>query len=193
MKVIMIMVRTALLLGPLAAAEKVTCRIETAAGDIRIEVYPDRAPVTAANFLRYVDAGLYDGTTFFRVLTPDNQPDNKYKIEVIQGGDVADEKCFPPIAHETTKATGLRHLDGTVSMARAEPGTASCSFFICISDQPELDCGGRRNPDGQGFAAFGQVVAGMDVVRRIQAMEKEKQYLKKPLAIISIRRQSPAK
>jgi peptidyl-prolyl cis-trans isomerase A (cyclophilin A) len=123
------------------------------------------------------------------VLTPDNQPDNDFKIEVIQGGNVADEKCFLPIAHETTKMTGLRHLDGTVSMARAEPGTASCSFFICVGDQPELDWGGRRNPDGQGFAAFGRMVAGMDVVRRIQAMEKEKQYLKKPLAIISIRRQ----
>jgi peptidyl-prolyl cis-trans isomerase A (cyclophilin A) len=171
------------------AGATIPCLIRTAAGDFRIEVYPEKAPLTAANFLRYVDASLYDGSTFFRVLTPDNQPDNDFKIEVIQGGNVADEKCFLPIAHETTKMTGLRHLDGTVSMARAEPGTASCSFFICVGDQPELDWGGRRNPDGQGFAAFGRMVAGMDVVRRIQAMEKEKQYLKKPLAIISIRRQ----
>ncbi len=84
--------------------------------------------------------------------------------------------------------TGLKHLDGTVSMARAEPGTATCSFFICIGDQPELDYGGRRNPDGRGFAAFGQVVAGMEVVRKIQNLEQEKQYLKKPLAIIAIER-----
>jgi len=185
---IMLTVLGALLLGPLSAAEKVTCRIETAAGDIRIEVNLEKAPLSAANFLRYVDAGLYDGSTFFRVLTPNNQPDNEFKIEAIQGGDVAEEKCFPPIAHETTKITGLLHLDGAVSMARAEPGTASCNFFICIGDQPELDCGGRRNPDGQGFAVFGRVVAGMDVVKKIQALEQEKQYLKKPSTILSIRR-----
>jgi peptidyl-prolyl cis-trans isomerase A (cyclophilin A) len=188
MKAIMLIILSALFLGPLAAAEKIMCRIETAAGDIRIEVYPDQALLTAANFLRYVDAGLYDGSNFFRVLTQGNQPDNEFRIEVIQGGDAADEKCFPAIAHETTEMTGLRHLDGTISMARAEPGTASCSFFICIGDQPELDFGGRRNPDGQGFAAFGQVVAGMDVVKKIQNLDQEKQYLKKPLVIISIRR-----
>lgn len=188
MKDIWMTAAAVLLLGSAVAAEKIACRIQTAAGDILLEVDAGRAPVTAANFLRYVDAGLYDGSTFFRVLTPDNQPDNEFRIQVIQGGDVADEKCFPAIAHETTKMTGIRHRDGTVSMARAEPGTASSSFFICIGDQPELDFGGRRNPDGQGFAAFGQVVAGMDVVRKIQAMEQEKQYLKKPLAILAIRR-----
>ncbi len=177
-----------LLGGPLAAGEKALCRIETAAGDIRIEVDPDRAPVTAANFLRYVDAGLFDGSTFFRVLTPGNQPDSEFRVEVIQGGDVAEEKCFPAITHETTKMTGLRHLNGTVSMARVEPGTATSSFFICIGDQPELDCGGRRNSDGQGFAAFGLVVSGMDVVQKIQDMEADGQYLKTPVKIISIRR-----
>jgi peptidyl-prolyl cis-trans isomerase A (cyclophilin A) len=166
--------------------KEVACRIVTAEGEIRIRVCPEKAPATAANFLRYVEAGLYNGSTFFRVLTPDNQPDNEFRIAVIQGGDVDETKCFPPIAHETTQMTGLKHLDGTVSMARAEPGTATSSFFICIGDQPELDFGGRRNPDGQGFAAFGQVVAGMEVVRKIQNLEQEKQYLKKPLAIISI-------
>jgi peptidyl-prolyl cis-trans isomerase A (cyclophilin A) len=190
MKIILMTVAAALLLGAPAGAEKIACRIETAAGDILVEVDADRAPVTAANFLRYVDAGLYHGSSFFRVLTPDNQPDSEFRIQVIQGGDVADEKCFPAIAHETTKVTGIRHRDGTVSMARAGPGTASSSFFICIGDQPELDFGGRRNPDGQGFAAFGQVVAGMDVVKKIQAMEQEKQYLKKPLGILAIRRQA---
>ncbi|HUU04818.1 MAG TPA: peptidylprolyl isomerase [Patescibacteria group bacterium] len=191
MKMIMLTFLSAWLLGPQSAGEKVTCRIESAAGEIRIEVYLEKAPLTAANFLRYVDGELYDGTTFFRVLTPDNQPDSKFRIEVIQGGDVAEAKCFPPIAHETTKMTGLRHLDGTVSMARAEPGTASCNFFICIGDQPELDYDGRRNPDGQGFAAFGRVVAGMEVVKKIQYMEVSGQYLKKSLAILSIRRQEP--
>jgi len=188
MKTTLLFAMSTLLLGSSAAAEKIACRIETAAGNILMEVYPDRAPVTAANFLRYVEAGLYNGTTFFRVLTPDNQPDNEFRIQVIQGGEVADEKCFPAIAHETTKTTGLRHQDGSVSLARADPGTASCSFFICIGDQPELDFGGRRNHDGQGFAAFGRVVEGLDVVKKIQAMEQEKQYLKNPLAILSIRR-----
>jgi peptidyl-prolyl cis-trans isomerase A (cyclophilin A) len=164
----------------------VACRIETAAGGIVIRVYPDQAPVTAANFLRYVEAGLFNGTTFFRVVTPGNQPNSKFKIEVIQGGDVDEKKCFPPIALETTKTTGMRHKDGTVSMARAEPATATCNFFICIGDQPELDFNGRRNPDGQGFAAFGQVVSGMDVVRKIQGLDQENQFLKKPVLIRAI-------
>ncbi|HSQ36000.1 MAG TPA: peptidylprolyl isomerase [Candidatus Binatia bacterium] len=164
------------------------CLITTPEGEIRLRVCPGRAPVTVANFLRYVEAGLYDNTTFFRVVTQDNQPDDQVRIEVIQGGDIDEKKCFPPIAHETTATTGLRHLDGTVSMARAEPGTATSSFFICIHSQPELDFGGRRNPDGQGFAAFGRVVQGMDVVRRIQKLDQEKQLLKKPVAIISIKK-----
>jgi len=164
----------------------VTCRLRTAAGEIQFRVYPDKAPLTAANFLRYVEAGLYNGTTFFRVVTPDNQPNNKIKIEVIQGGDVDEKKCFPPIAHETTKMTGLRHLDGTISMARDKPGTATSSFFICIGRQPELDFGGRRNPDGQGFAAFGRVIKGMDVVHRVQKMDQDKQYLKHPVAITAL-------
>lgn len=192
-KMIMLTVLSALLLSMPAAGEKITCRIETTAGDMLIEVYPEKAPLSAANFLRYVDSGLYNGSTFFRVLTADNQPDSEFKIEVIQGGEVAEAKCFPPIAHETTKMTGLRHLDGTVSMARAAPGTASCSFFICVGDQPELDHGGRRNPDGQGFAAFGRVVTGMDVIKIIQHMEVSGQYLKKPATILSIRRQVPKK
>lgn len=164
----------------------VACRITTAAGEIRILVYPRRAPLTAANFLRYVDAGLYAGTSFFRVVTPENQPDDPVRIEVIQGGDVSEEKCFPPVAHETTEITHLKHGDGVISMARAEPGTATSSFFICVGEQPELDYGGRRNPDGQGFAAFGRVTEGMEVVRRIQRLEARGQILKKPVLITSI-------
>ena len=110
------------------------------------------------------------------------------KIEVIQGGLYEDDEIVkhPPIRHETTKETGLKHLDGTLSMARMEPGTASTEFFICIGDQPELDFGGRRNPDGQGFAAFGKVVEGMDVVRKIQQLPDKNQYLSKPLKIFSV-------
>ncbi|MCX6557860.1 MAG: peptidylprolyl isomerase [Candidatus Aminicenantes bacterium] len=164
----------------------ITCRLRTTAGEIQFRVYPDKVPLTAANFLRYVEAGLYNGSTFFRVVTPDNQPNNPVKIEVIQGGDVDEKKCFPPVAHETTARTGLTHKNGTVSMARDAPGTATSSFFICIGRQPELDFGGRRNPDGQGFAAFGRVVKGMEVVRKIQRMDRDGQYLKKPVLITSL-------
>jgi peptidyl-prolyl cis-trans isomerase A (cyclophilin A) len=191
MKAMIVLALAAALAVPPATADKIPCLIQTTAGEIRIEVDPGRAPATAANFLRYADTGLYDGSTFFRVLTPSNQPDNAIKIEVIQGGDVAEDKCFPAIPHETTKTTGIRHLDGVVSMARAEPGTATSSFFICVNDQPELDFNGRRNPDGQGFAAFGRVTEGMDTVKKIQTKEAEGQYLKNPVRIISIRRLNP--
>jgi peptidyl-prolyl cis-trans isomerase A (cyclophilin A) len=162
--------------------------IKTDLGDIVVEIEAGRAPVTAANFLRYVDAGLYDGSTFHRTVTLDNQPDNAVRIEVIQGGQLPAAKEFPPIAHETTTATGLRHVDGTISMARDKPGTAASSFFICINDQPELDFGGRRNPDGQGFAAFGRVVEGMAVVRAIQRRPARGQQLAPPVRILAVRR-----
>lgn len=111
----------------------------------------------------------YDGGAFYRVVTMRNQPTSPVKIEVIQGGlDGDSTKRLPAIAHETNDKTGIKHLDGTISMARGMPGSASSEFFICINAQPELDFGGTRNPDGQGFAAFGHVVQGMDVVRRIQ-------------------------
>jgi peptidyl-prolyl cis-trans isomerase A (cyclophilin A) len=162
--------------------------IRTEKGDIIVEVDLARAPVTSANFLRYVDAELYDGSTFHRTVTMANQPDNAVRIEVIQGGQLPPAKEFPPIAHETTAVTGLKHVDGAISMARDKPGTATSSFFFCINDQPELDFGGQRNPDGQGFAAFGRVVEGMDVVRAIQALPARGQQLTPPVKIISIRR-----
>jgi peptidyl-prolyl cis-trans isomerase A (cyclophilin A) len=165
--------------------------IKTNLGDIRVEVLQQKAPVTADNFLRYVDARLYDGTTFFRTVTLENQPDDKVKIEVIQGGMVSEEKRFPPIEHETTQATGLMHLNGTVSMARFKPGSAASSFFICIGDQPELDYGGARNPDLQGFAAFGVVLDGMYVVERIQVQPHEGQRLTPPIVIESVSRLKP--
>lgn len=171
-----------------AAAENPLVLIRTEKGDIAVEVDLARAPVTAANFLRYVDAGLYDDSSFHRTVTLANQPNDPVRIEVIQGGQLPEEKDFPPIAHETTAATGLRHVDGTISMARSQPGSASSSFFFCINDQPELDFGGRRNPDGQGFAAFGRVVKGMAVVRAIQALPAQGQQLAPPVKIISVRR-----
>jgi len=171
-----------------AAAENPRVLIKTEKGDIIVEVDLVRAPLTAANFLRYVDAGLYNGSTFHRTVTLANQPGKAVRIEVIQGGQLPTAKEFPPIAHETTARTGLKHVDGAISLARDKPGTAASSFFICINDQPELDFGGRRNPDGQGFAAFGRVIKGMEVVRAIQALPARGQQLAPPITIISVRR-----
>jgi len=175
----------------IAKAQKV--RMATEAGNIELELYPDKAPVTVANFLKYVDEQRYNGSVFYRVVRMDNQSKNKVKIEVIQGGLSEDStKRLLPIVHETTLKTGLKHLDGTLSMARMGPGTASSEFFICINDQPELDAGGLRNPDNQGFAAFGKVTKGMDIVRKIQSGktgENEKvQTLAHPVKILTIRR-----
>lgn len=158
--------------------------IRTEFGDITIQVYSDRAPITAANFLRYVDEQRYQDSSFYRVVRLDNQPNDAVKIQVIQGGLGMVElgmrepaKRLPPIPHETNDQTGILHKDGTVSMARLKPGSASSEFFICIDDQPELDFGGKRNPDGQGFAAFGQVMSGMAVVRQIQQLPTNGQIL----------------
>jgi peptidyl-prolyl cis-trans isomerase A (cyclophilin A) len=149
-----------------AAPAPVRVRMVTDLGPIVIELYPDKAPVTAANFLAYADQHLLDGAAFYRTVSPKND-NNPATISVIQGGLNRDDSPLPAIAHETTKASGLRHTDGVISMARAEPGTAGSEFFICVGDNPALDFGGARNKDGQGFAAFGKVVEGMDVVRAI--------------------------
>jgi peptidyl-prolyl cis-trans isomerase A (cyclophilin A) len=153
--------------------------LTTNRGEIELELDAARAPLTTANFLRYVDQGLYDGGVFHRTVTLGNQPANKIKIEVIQGGinPARAKEDGPAIALERTRDTGLRHEDGTISMARNGPDTATSDFFICVNSQPELDFGGRRNPDGQGFAAFGRVVRGLDVVRAIQQAPAEGQKL----------------
>ena len=171
-----------------ALSQDIKIGIKTELGEIIAELYPDKAPVTCENFLRYIENNKFEGAKFYRVVRMDNQPNNDIKIEVIQGGlgfDV-EESPYPSIRHETTKETGVLHKDGTLSMARAEPGTASSEFFICIGDQPELDFGGKRNPDGQGFAAFGKIVKGMDVVKKIQSMPDEGQMLKQPVLITSM-------
>jgi peptidyl-prolyl cis-trans isomerase A (cyclophilin A) len=176
-------------LSNLFAQENISCLIKTELGNITIELYPAKAPVTVANFLKYVDAHLYDSSSFFRAVTLNNQPNNAVKIEVIQGGNVDSLKEFAPIKLETTEQTGLLHKDGTISMARGKPASATSSFFICINDQPSLDYGGKRNADGQGFAAFGKVVNGMDVVKKIQQLYPEQvQYFKPVVQIISITR-----
>jgi len=162
--------------------------IRTELGDITAEIFADKAPLTTANFLKYVEAKLYDGTVFFRTVVLENQKPDEIKIEVIQASGADEEKEFPPIPLERTSVTGLHHLDGTLSMARGGPGSATSSFSICVNDQPELDFGGRRNKDGQGFAAFGRVIAGMDVARKIQKSPREGQSLTPPIKIISITR-----
>ena len=161
--------------------------IKSEFGDITVEIYSDRAPVTAANFMKYVDAELYKGACFYRIVRKDNQPNDAVKIEVVQGGRWDDEeKGFSPVPHETTSATGILHKDGVISMARLAPGSATSEFFICIGDQPELDFGGRRNKDGQGFAAFGRVVEGMDIVKKIHSTEAPSQYPDKKIVIYNI-------
>jgi peptidyl-prolyl cis-trans isomerase A (cyclophilin A) len=165
--------------------------VQTELGDIEIEVDGARAPITAANFLKYVDGRHFDGGTWHRTVKMDNQPDNQIKIEVIQAGVNPDraKEGFAPIPLERTNKTGILHKDGTVSMARGGADTATSGFFICINDQPSLDFGGMRNADGQGFAAFGRVVRGMDVVRRIQqAPNTDAQKLTPPVKIIAVTR-----
>ncbi len=158
---------------------------KTSLGKIICEIDTVHAPVTARNFLNHIKSGTFENALFYRVVRPDNQPVSKVKIEVIQGG-LYDDKLiekYPPIIHETTQQTGLKHTDGALSMARNEPGTASTEFFICVGDQSLLDFGGKRNPDGQGFAVFGRVISGMDVVRKIQQMKDTSQYLVEPVKI----------
>lgn len=170
--------------------------INTEYGSIRAELYAAEAPITVRAFLRYIDDRYYRDIAFYRTVRMDNQPDNPVKISVIQGGyarvnegQLIDlDTPFPDIPHESTDKTGLQHLDGTLSMARLEPGTANGHFAIMIGDQPELNFGGKRNPDGQGFAAFGRVIEGMDIVKKIHQLSAEKQKLTPPVRIISIER-----
>jgi peptidyl-prolyl cis-trans isomerase A (cyclophilin A) len=174
-----------------AAQSPVRVVVQTELGDIVLEIDTKLAPNTAANFLRYVDAGHFDGGSFHRTVKMDNQPDSPVKIEVIQAGVNADraKDGFPPIPIERTSVTGLRHTNGAISMARGQPDSASSGWFICINDQPSLDFGGARNPDGQGFAAFGRVVQGMDVARKIQqAPNTDAQRLTPPIKILKMAR-----
>jgi peptidyl-prolyl cis-trans isomerase A (cyclophilin A) len=178
--------------GGNAIAQQTTAVIvETEVGSIELAIDTARAPVTAANFLKYVDAGLYDGGRFHRAVRQDNQVRSDVKIEVIQAGrspeSVKQQRGFGPIALERTSVTGLRHVDGAISMARGNTADSAVSdFFICIGEQPSLDFGGARSADGQGFAAFGRVVNGMDVVRKIQALPAPKERLEGPVRIVRV-------
>jgi peptidyl-prolyl cis-trans isomerase A (cyclophilin A) len=175
-------------------ADKKTARVilDTDLGRIEIDVYMDKAPLSSADFLYYVDNQLYDGAGFYRAVRPETDPLG-LDMEIIQGGRLDLETVTATIDHETTEMTGLSHTDGAIALARDEPGTGSAAyFFISIGDNKFLDYGGKRNPDGQGYAVFGQVVKGMDVVRAVQMRETkgksddrvtEGQYLTKPVII----------
>ena len=142
--------------------------ISTAQGDIAVELFVDKAPITAKNYLKYVDRKLYDGATFYRASKPPGQAANDYGA--IQGGLQNDPaKVLPPIAHESNLKTGIKHTDGVISMGRHAPGTAQADWFICVGDMSYLDADPKdsKNP---GFAAFGHVVSGMDVVQKILGM-----------------------
>jgi peptidyl-prolyl cis-trans isomerase A (cyclophilin A) len=175
-----------------SSGDSLVISMETEEGNIRIVLFTKEAPVTCANFLKYVEQLGDQGGEFYRTVTTANQPDKKVKIEVIQGGfnlKNRDTSTIKPIPLERTSITKLSHKDGTLSMARSDPDSGSTEFFICIGDQPSLDFGGQRNPDGQGFAAFGQVIQGMDVLRRIQNMPSEGQALTPPVRITRIIRE----
>ncbi len=181
------------------AQDNVEVVMSTEYGDVVIELDARNAPLTVANFLRYVDGRHYDGSTFYRTVRFEND-NGSPKIEVIQGGLRDGEAPFEPISHEDTEATGILHTDGVISMARGAVGTASSEFFICIGDQPGLDKGQPRNADEQGFAAFGRVIEGMDVVREIHALPSDApgyseyvsgQIIEKPAVMLSVRRASP--
>jgi len=184
----------ALLAALLCGADKkdapVRVVIVTDLGEIEVELEPAKAPLTTANFLKYVDGKFYDGGVFHRTVRADNQPRDKVRIGVVQAGiDPKRQKDeLPPIKLERTRDTKLAHKDGTISMARDGPDTATSDFFICVGDQPELDFGGKRNPDGQGFAAFGRVVRGMDVVRKIQKSSAKDQQLTPAIRIVRVTR-----
>jgi peptidyl-prolyl cis-trans isomerase A (cyclophilin A) len=148
--------------APAASSANPRVVLETSAGRIVVEVFADKAPISARNFLRYVDARRLDGIRFYRVVKVAE------RFGFVQFGvQNAPARMFPPIAHEPTGKTGIRHLDGTLSLPRLAPGTARGEFTISVGDQPSFDADPARDGDKEGYAAFARVVEGMDVVVRI--------------------------
>jgi len=169
--------------------------LDTTAGRIVVALNAEAAPVSTCNFIGYVVFGDYDNGSFFRTVVRETNTANPNPIDVIQAATPrgSDDASRPPIVLERTRDTGLRHVAGTISMARDGPDSATSSFFIVTHDTPSLDFGGMRNPDGQGFAAFGQVIEGLDVARRIQKMPADaEEQLIAPVMIQSARLLDPA-
>ena len=154
-----------LLTGFAIGQSSIRCLIRTSLGDITVELYPDKAPLTVMNFMKYVDTHLYDDTHFFRTVRLDNQPDNAVKIEVIQGGDVLPVHELPPVQHETTRQSGILHKDGTISMARTnDPDSATSQFFLnLVNNSDKLDPSAAPN----GYAVFGKIIKGLDVLDKM--------------------------
>lgn len=180
-----------------AAAPAVRVKLETADGPIVLELYPDKAPITAKNFLRYVDEKRFDGATFYRASKVPNAPE----YGLVQGGVQNDPKrVLKPIAHEPTTKTGLSHTDGAISMGRTSPGTATSDFFIVVGDMTYMDADPKQPGDNLGFATFGKVVEGMDTVKKILAEPTSAtagegvmkgEILAKPVKIVTARRETP--
>ena len=154
-------------------------------GDIKIELYPARAPKTVAAFISYIDSGYYKGSSFYRVIKAEDMPTD-YNDGLIQGGIWPQMKKIKGIDHESTSQTGLSHINGTVSLARTGVGTATTEFFICIGDQSQLDAGRKGTGDGFGYSAFGKVIKGMDAVRKIQSQNSSGENFSKRIPINNI-------
>lgn len=165
--------------------------IETSYGDVEAELYPDKAPVTVAAFLSYVDSGFYKHSTFYRVLKREDLSAD-FNNGMIQGGIWQSNNSLlnrlQGIRHESTAQTNLSHTSGTLSLARTGEGTARTEFFICIGDQTQFDSGRRSVADGLGYAAFGKVVTGMEVVRKIQSLPSTGENFDRKIEITNIRR-----
>ena len=174
-----------------AAYKNPHIQITTAYGEIEVELFPGQAPKTVAAFLLYVDSGYFKNSSFYRVLTNENVP-AEYNSGLVQGGIYTTNpqllEKIPGIIHESTKQTHLSHTSGIISLARTTPGTASTEFFICIGDQLQFDNGASAGGDGLGFAAFGKVVNGMDVARKIQNDPSQGESFKTQIKIANIER-----
>jgi len=165
--------------------------IYTTMGDIELELFPDKAPKSVAAFLSYIDSGYYNKGSFYRVLKADELP-SSFNTGIIQGGmfqvNGKAQPNIPGIPHESTRQSGLSHKDGTVSLARTLPGTANTEFFICIGDQLQFDYGKGDGEDQEGYAAFGTVFKGMDIVRKIQNERSSGEHFDAPIVISKIRK-----
>jgi len=174
-----------------------TVEIKTTFGNIYVELYQDKAPQTVAAFLKFVQSGIYKNSSFYRVLKEEDQPSNAFKSELIQGGIYKSNPALiekePGIPLETTQKTGLKHLDGTISLARTTPNSGNTEFFICVGDQPAYDYGGEANPDGQGYAAFGRVIKGMKTVHEIHSQDSNGDNFTPPVKIKDIIYVNPPK
>jgi peptidyl-prolyl cis-trans isomerase A (cyclophilin A) len=183
-------------LAQTAAATDPFVKLHTPQGDIVVELYAGKAPITVKNFLHYVDTRKLDGATFYRSSTPPG--DKTFSYGILQGGLGSDpKKLYPPIAHESTIKTGLSHTDATISMTRYAPGTATANFSICVGDQTYLDADPKDPKANPGYAAFGRVVQGMDVVRKLLAEPRDPtkgvgvmkgEMLARPVPILTVRR-----